>query len=143
MNAIRRAGPAVVVAVLLWGGATVASHALAQAPIVAVTVTEKNINQTVKVPQGATLVVSLSSNRSTGFEWKVIENNAGILKPVGKAAYKPHASLKPGLPGREIYRFTAVKPGLNTLRLSYKRPADGRPAAKNAAFLVKVVPKGP
>jgi predicted secreted protein len=111
------------------------------APVLSLTVTEKNNNQKVQVPQGATFVISLAANHSAGYQWRVVESNAALLKPLGKPVYKPPQSGGPGAPGREVYRFTALKPGLTTVRLHYTRPSDHRGPLRTSVYVVRVTPK--
>jgi inhibitor of cysteine peptidase len=93
---------------------------------------------------GDTLVVTLNSNASTGYTWKVEGSgisDTGVLKQVGKAkAVAPRSDL-PGAPGKTRFTFQAVKKGSDQLEFWYARPSDpGSPGASYA--LIVNVAKG-
>ncbi len=95
-----------------------------------ITVTEANAEKTVTLHQGDTLVVRISSNRTTGYGWNVVYEPAGPLHLVG-GTYVVPARRKTGppmvgVPGMEVFRFTVPKAASfgqgGWLRLLYLRP---------------------
>ena len=93
--------------------------ALAGGPV---NLTIANNGHAVTVRPATPVVVTLPSNASTGFQWK-------ILKPLDKALlrlvsheYVGAKSKLVGAPGTEVWRFRTVGAGSFTLRLGYLRP---------------------
>ena len=78
--------------------------------------------RTVHVASATPIVVTLPSNASTGFRWKIASPlDVAVLRLVGHA-YKPSASKLVGAPGIEVWRFRTVGSGAFRLRLAYLRP---------------------
>ena len=78
-----------------------------------ITVTEANAEKTVTLHQGDTLLVRLSSNRTTGYGWNVVYEPDGPLHLVSSAylAPLPRKTGPPmvGVPGTEVFRFTVPR----------------------------------
>jgi inhibitor of cysteine peptidase len=69
------------------------------------------------------LVVSLESNRSTGYGWSVSQCDQAVLRLDSDPTYAQGGA--PGIvgaPGVEAFRFVAVAPGQTDLVLGYVRP---------------------
>jgi len=79
----------------------------------------------VTVPTGATFTVTLASNPTTGYSWKLDGSlNAKILKSEGGKYIAPAQTNPPmvGVGGREVWTFKAIGPGKQTVTLIYIRP---------------------
>lgn len=94
--------------------------------------TEIDDGASLDLAQGHTLAVTLASNPTTGFEWKVAELDEAVLEQVGEAAYKSSdpGGTRAGAGGKTTFRFKAVKSGQTALKLIYHRPwkTDVEPA---------------
>jgi inhibitor of cysteine peptidase len=89
-----------------------------------ITVTDDDNNGRVTLNVGDTLVVKLKSNQTTGYSWRVAENNSSLLQPVGDTG-KPGKSGLIGAPGTQVFRFRAVGAGGGErLGLLYQRPFE-------------------
>ena len=79
----------------------------------------------VELKKGQTLVITLESNPTTGYQWEVIKNEESVLQQKGKAEFKSsNTGNRPssGKSGTETFRFEAQSPGKGTLKLVYHRP---------------------
>jgi inhibitor of cysteine peptidase len=86
-----------------------------------VRVTEDDHGSAVELAEGETLVVTLESNRTTGYAWRVREV-PDCLDQEGEPEYDTKGS--PGMvgaPGEETWRFTAADADDGTLVLEYVR----------------------
>src|SRR5438128_2408028 len=77
-----------------------------------VTITEKDNGKTLAAKKGDLIEVRLESNATTGFEWNVVENNAELLKPIGKPTFVAPTGEMLGAPGTQVFQFSALKSGL-------------------------------
>ncbi|MBA7521027.1 hypothetical protein ES705_13127 [subsurface metagenome] len=78
----------------------------------------------VELKKGQTLVITLESNPTTGFQWEVTENDESILQQKGEAEFKSSDTGNPpasGKGGTETFRFDAQNTGNGTLKLIYHR----------------------
>ena len=114
----------VVTAVAVSVTTTPASAQTADAGKV-VTVTDRDNNETIDLNTGDTLVLRLTSNPSTGYSWRITQNNDALLAPQGQPAYVPAASGLIGAQGTQVFTFTAAATGGDALTLSYQRPNSG------------------
>ncbi len=74
----------------------------------------------VVLEQGQILVLKLSSNPTTGYDWEIVDLNAAILEQVGEVEYKSDSALI-GSGGVNTYTFKAVGSGNTQLSLVYHR----------------------
>jgi predicted secreted protein len=81
------------------------------------TLTAADDGREINLRQGQTVSVVLASNHSTGFAWAVTNPTAGVIVPEGKGLY----AVKSGSRGTETWRFLAMKPGRQTIRMEYRR----------------------
>ena len=111
-----------------------------QAPVVEVT--ERDTGATIDLEPGQPLRVKLAGNRTTGFQWLLIDLTGKILESVGEApAYieSPNPSGLLGVGGIEQWTFRPQRQGSGLLRFEYRRPwENGREAIKSAVFNVRV-----
>ena len=92
------------------------------------TAKSNNHRYTVK-PQSA-IVVTLPSNRSTGYRWEVVytHGRGRHLAPLSDRYVAP-SKARPGAGGKEILRFRAPDAGSAVIWLRYVRPsAPNKPA---------------
>lgn len=95
---------------------------------------------TVEMSAGQTLVVSLPSNGSTGYTWRVEASSLG--EP--KVEHIVPADAPIGVGGYQAFTFdkTGALDGEHTLKLVYQRPwAETVPPAKTFELKVKFVPR--
>ena len=80
----------------------------------------------VSLSTGQTLVVTLPSNRTTGFSWSVTQNGAPQLAQQGEPEYATEAAGtgRVGAGGTDTFRFNAAQAGAGTLTLEYSRPFE-------------------
>jgi len=69
---------------------------------------------------GQTLVLSLDSNPTTGYQWEITELDEAILKQTSHE-YEADQPVLIGSGGKEVWRFQAQSSGSTTLSLGYKR----------------------
>jgi predicted secreted protein len=116
--------------------ATLVAFSMASSPVVAapqqtnniVTVADCDNNKTIDLTVGDTLVLRLASNSSTGYSWRVAQNNERLLQPQGEPAYESSASNLPCAQGTQVSTFTAAAAGGDALNLLYQRPNAGQHA---------------
>jgi inhibitor of cysteine peptidase len=82
---------------------------------------ENNTSQTVTVRQEFS--VTLPSNPSTGFGWKVASYDREFLQLVRNRYQKP-AQPRPGAGGQELFDFLPLKSGSTTIVFHYQRPFE-------------------
>lgn len=82
--------------------------------------TETDSGRSIEVTLGTTLVLHLSSQRSTGYTWVVDEVDNGILVPDGEPQYTATSNLS-GAEESMVWRFKSVGTGTTTLKLIYTR----------------------
>ncbi len=68
-----------------------------------------------------TLVLSLPSNPTTGYQWEIAGLDKAILKETDHE-YQADQPAQIGSGGKEVWRFQALKSGTTRLRLEYSRP---------------------
>ncbi|HET7568187.1 MAG TPA: protease inhibitor I42 family protein [Gaiellaceae bacterium] len=76
----------------------------------------------VRIRPATPVVVTLSSNRSTGFRWRLLQPLDRRVLTLLSHRYVASTSGLVGVPGTEIWRFRTVRAGTFTLRLGYVRP---------------------
>jgi inhibitor of cysteine peptidase len=79
---------------------------------------------------GEDVVISMESNQTTGYQWKLKEPpDTGILK-LASSKYAPDSGAAAGAGGNEIWIFKAVGAGKAVLNFEYVRPweKDAAPA---------------
>ena len=88
---------------------------------------------------GDTLVVTLHSNSSTGYQWKAegMEEEA-VLKQVGEPEIVAPKSDLAGAPGKTKFTFVAEEEGTEELGFWYMPPGEGGEPGAGYALIVKV-----
>lgn len=105
---------------------------------------------------GDTVVLSLDSNPTTGYDWTPLSYNSSILKLEGRTFARRSKFMRKakniisaealesetlvGAPGETRISFVALHPGESDVSLEYSRPWEGKPTSE-AIFKIKVVEK--
>jgi len=80
----------------------------------------------IQVANGATIVISLDANPTTGYSWRQAPGlDESVVKYVSEA-YEQDAS-SPGLVGvggTDVWTYDAVGAGTTTITLTYQQPSD-------------------
>ena len=98
---------------------------------------ETNNNETVTLPAGSAITISLVENPSTGYEWNV-PSSAG-LQLVNETHDAPQTELL-GAPGVHIWEYTAAEPGAAEFSAIYMRPWEnvtGNETTFSMAFTIE------
>ncbi len=105
----------------------------------AIVITEKDNAGYVYVKKGDEVKLMLESNPSTGFKWNFDEKPDENILLVTGYEYIPDSNdeIIDGAGGKEVWTFKAVNTGTAVMYLSYSRPWESVPSAKN--FKVKVI----
>ena len=105
-----------------------------------VTVTADSNGQTVKAPVGGRLFLSLASNITTGYDWKITEIDPTILKQAGESTYKQDSSepRKVGVGGTRTWNFDVKAAGSTKLTLEYRRAWEPASLPAGQTFTVTV-----
>lgn len=80
-------------------------------------VSTENSGDEVKLSHGQQLFVRLPFKNEAGYEWTLREPPVAAVKPEGAPAQDKEA-------GTEVWTFTPVRDGEQTLRLEYRRTDD-------------------
>ena len=83
--------------------------------------------------------IELNSNPTTGFAWKWTNKDSVSIVDSTGTEYIPDAPALTGSGGKEIWKFTGLKSGTDTIKLVYCRPWDtaSTSASKNIVIMVK------
>lgn len=88
------------------------------------------------------LQIRLDGNRTTGFQWLLIDQTGGILDAIGETPRYEQTADSTGLlgaGGTENWLFQPVRRGEGLLRFEYRRPwENGREAVRSAVFNIRV-----
>jgi len=91
---------------------------------------------------GQSFVITLESNRTTGYGWEISPSPDAALLKVEEIQHRasPAKGLV-GAPGTDSWTFKALNPGQTTIALKYVRPWEKDVApAKEAVFSVTIKP---
>lgn len=107
-------------------------------PTNTVTITGQDNGKDIDLSTGATLIVELKSNPSTGYTWTV----AGDPAPLKLEKSKYHKNTKSqavGAPGSQVLRLSAGSAGIVNLTVVYRRSWEyNAPPAKTFSVRVNV-----
>ena len=99
------------------------------------------VNKTIEVASGDSIVVTLWSNKTTGYSWSesATISNPGVLQQTNHEYVAPETGLM-GAAGKEVWNFKASKAGNCEVSMDYSQPWEG--GQKNTyGFLLKVTVK--
>ncbi len=94
------------------------------------TLTDTDSGKSLTLAVGQTLVVTLASNRTTGYSWALAAGQDQSVLKLRDSQYQAPSTLMPGAGGQELWTFTTLAAGSTTLTLNYARPFE--PAAPPA-----------
>ena len=123
--------------VVATGLCCVAVNVIADTPP-PITVTEQDSGKTIEVAVGQKILVQLSANPTTGYQWSVLGKLAPLVFVKSDYAPNPQAADRMGAGGTQALRFTAKSAGKVELKLGYARPWE-KDMAPAKTFVVTVV----
>jgi len=86
---------------------------------------------------GRVLQVELEGNPSTGYSWDIVRLDQGVLRLLSEK-WHPLSDLL-GAPGKQVFRFAAIKRGQTELTLAYRRSWEkDRAPLRTISFTVNV-----
>ena len=89
----------------------------------------QHLTWVVEVDAGDSLVVTLCSNPTTGFQWSEMASisDKSVIQQIDHELVMPESEPPPppGTPGQEVWTFKALKTGTSTIYLEYSRPWEG------------------
>ena len=88
----------------------------------AIVVGASQAGQQINLKRGASLLVRLQANPSTGYSWSVIGDPAPLSFVSSKNETAQQNQPRTGAPGMQVLRFKANVPGTVELTLGYRRP---------------------
>ena len=103
--------------------------------------TDADNGGSIALANGGTLIVTLTSNPSTGFAWSVADPSPAQLALQGEPQYVPPGSTTPvvGAAGAQVFTFKAMSTGEAKLTLNYARSFEpGVPPNKTFTVTVTV-----
>jgi inhibitor of cysteine peptidase len=98
---------------------------------------ETNNNETVTVPAGSNITISLAENPTTGYEWNVTSSTG--LQLVNETHDAPQTELV-GAPGVHVWEYTAAESGAAEFSAIYKRSWEettGNETTFSMAFVIE------
>lgn len=109
-----------------------------------ISIDESSNGKEFRISPGTSLKVTLASNPTTGYEWRLVHiSDANVLeKSSNKYVTDFHlfGSGMVGAGGKEIWTFMALEKGRATLYMEYRQPLDkGTKDAENKFTLTLVV----
>ena len=94
---------------------------------------QNNIVKDIQLTRPGSLIVSLGSNASTGYQWGEAEiSDATKVTQASRNFLEPQTTLV-GAAGKDVWTFDAKAAGTTTIKMSYGRPWEG--GEKNAFTL--------
>ncbi len=97
--------------------------ACAQTPSNVAVQVDKQSDCPAKLHTGQQLIVSLSSNPTTGFRWQSQDAASGVLRSLGPEVYSnPEDAGIVGSAGVSTWRYQATAAGSGKLLMTYQRP---------------------
>lgn len=92
----------------------------------------------IKVRSGDEFSISLTSNPSTGFLWKMtLPEGQKIVTFLG-SEHAVSQQMMPGVPGQEVFKFKAMTQGETKADFVYKRPWETKTAPARKIFTILV-----
>ncbi|MFC2001721.1 DUF4382 domain-containing protein [Chloroflexota bacterium] len=103
---------------------------------------QRHINKEVEVPVDSSILLTLCSNPTTGFQWESANISAqAVLEQVDHEFISPESEPPPppGTPGQDVWTFKALKAGTSTISIDYSRPWEGGEKAEWTFILTVIV----
>ncbi|CAN5650078.1 hypothetical protein BH11ARM2_BH11ARM2_11970 [soil metagenome] len=73
-----------------------------------------------RVRVGETITITVPSNRTTGYDWKLKPTSNSILRAKGDH-YLPSSDTRPGVGGEHVFKFVVARRGTSEVQLGYLR----------------------
>jgi predicted secreted protein len=93
--------------------------------------------RTFDLPPGGALVFRLASRSGTGFVWRPVPLDGGVLTPVGERTSEVSSEV-PGAPRLDVYRFVARSVGTTGIEMDYGRPWGNQAPVRTVRVTVNV-----
>ena len=94
--------------------------------------------KTIKIKEGVNFIISLKSNKTTGYEWRLASPMEGTILALESSQYEPPKTKRMGAGGRELWTFRAKQKGEIIVMFHYVRPweNDISPTRKKAFKII-------
>lgn len=94
----------------------------AQPPNKAIELTDADSNKTIEVTTGEEIMLRLTANQSTGYNWVYLDTTQDMIKLVNDN-YETDPKFKNanGAGGKHTFHFKAMKPGTSEIHMLYSR----------------------
>ena len=88
---------------------------------------QKHIAKQIEVIYPGSLIVSLCSNPTTGFQWNESTqiSDPSVLQQYSHSFVAPQPRGALGAPGKDVWTFKTLNKGTSTISLEYSRPWEG------------------
>lgn len=88
---------------------------------------QQHISEKAEMAVGDSLIVTLCSNPSTGFQWSEMAqiSDQTVLEQLGHEFIPPEKAGVVGAAGQEVWIFEALKKGTSVISMEYSRPWEG------------------
>lgn len=102
----------------------------------------KSDSDTVNLKKSDVIIIKLSENPSTGFEWEFTSTDENVAKIIEKRlVYPPRHFWEPpkcGEPGTAVYKIKAINKGNAVISGKYIRSWEKRPADRDYTLNITV-----
>jgi predicted secreted protein len=115
-------------------------------------ISDDDNGKTITITKGKPFHISLASNATTGFKWKVVSTtrSMGYPSPKDGEHIQPAGNRPTGALGRQVFKWSTSSPLLNpgsashAIKLEYRRSfeSDSTPAAKTFTVKIKIKAAG-
>ncbi len=94
--------------------------------------------KTIKTSVGQVVEITLKSNATTGYSWRVVSGGNAALSQMGDDNYTAPGTPIPGKGGTQTFKYVARKAGSASVKLEYVRPweADKPAQTWSAKFTI-------
>jgi inhibitor of cysteine peptidase len=119
--------------------AVVVLVAIACMALVPITITDADNGKTIDVLRFRTIKLSLESNPTTGYNWKLVSPTDRRVLRLYYSKYIRTPTKLVGSGGHEEWKFRAIAPGTAEVKTIYIRPWEGQtPPVKTFAVTIRV-----
>lgn len=91
-----------------------------------------------EVAVGSSFSIELASNPTTGYRWHWANRNSVSIVDTAGYSYTRSRPGMMGSGGKETWKFTGKKTGIDSIKFEYSRSWEKNPPIKSKAFFVKV-----
>ena len=86
---------------------------------------QNNIVKDIELIRPGSLIVSLGSNPTTGYQWGEAEISAPVVEQVSRNFVAPEDTGVVGAGGKDVWVFDSKETGTATIKMSYGRSWEG------------------